>query len=72
MVDGVLYAEGRNGLLRALKAASGEDLWEIHNEGYLREGSSYTVADGVVYVGSVGSLDYSGGMYAFTAPLAGD
>ena len=72
VVDGVLYAEGQNGLLRALKASSGEDLWEVHNEGYLRDGPSYTVANGVIYVGSVGGPDYSGGMYAFTAPLAGD
>ena len=72
VVDGVLYAEGRNGLLQALEASSGEALWEVHNEGYLRDGPSYTVANGVIYVGSVGGPDYSGGMYAFTAPLAGD
>ena len=42
------------------------------NEGYLGDGSSYTVVNDVVYVGSVGGPDYSGGMYAFTAPLAGD
>ncbi len=72
VVDGVLYAEGQNGLLRALEASSGEkDLWEVHNEGYLVDGS-YTVADGVVYVGSVGGSGSSGGVYAFTAPLAGD
>ena len=72
VVDGVLYAEGQDGLLRTLQASSGEDLWELHHEGYLREDPSYTVAGGVVYLGSVGGGDYSGGMYAFTAPVAVD
>ncbi len=72
VVDGVLYAEGQNGLLRALEASSGEDLWELHHEGYLRDGPSYTVADDVVYLGSVGGRDYPGGVYAFTAPSLGD
>ena len=72
VVDGILYAEGQDGLLRVLEASSGEDLWEVHYEGgYLRDGPSYTVADGVVYLGSVGSSDYSGGVYAFTAPSPG-
>ncbi len=70
VVDGVLYAEGWDGLLWALEASSGEELWEFYNEeGNLPDGPSYTVADGVVYVGS--TARYDSGVYAFTAPSPG-
>ena len=67
VVDGVLYAEDSDGSLRAIDPATGEDVWEFQR-GSRFDGSSYAVADGVVYVGSTG---YGSGVYAFTAPLVG-
>ena len=67
VVDGVLYAEDSDGFLRAIDPATGEDVWEFQR-GHRFDGS-YAFANGVVYVGSRG---YGSGMYAFTAPSAGD
>ena len=66
-VDGVLYAEDSDGSLRAIDPATGEDVWEFQR-GHRFDGS-YAFANGVVYVGSRG---YGSGVYAFTAPSAGD
>ena len=49
-------------LLRALRAATGEEIWQLR-KGYFDGIPSYTVSGGVVYVGSL-----DGGVYAFTAP----
>ena len=67
VVDGVLYAEDSDGSLRAIDPATGEDVWEFQR-GHRFDGS-YAFANGVVYVGSRG---YGSGVYAFTAPSAGD
>lgn len=69
VVDGVLYVEDTDGLLRAIDPATGEDLWDFQ-WGHQFDGSSYAVADGVVYVGS--TEGYDPGVYAFTAPSPGD
>ena len=71
VVDGVLYAEGQSGLLLALEASSGEDLWWVQNTDSLPDSPSFVVADGVVFVGSQEGVDDSSGIYAFTAPSAG-
>ena len=63
VVDGVLYAESSDGHLRALDAATGEDLWQFQ-KGYFAGVPSFTVDDGVLYVGAL-----DGGVYAFTAPV---
>ena len=64
VVDGVLYAESSDGYLRALDAGgTGEELWRFQ-KGYFSGVQSYTVAGGVVYVGSL-----DGSVYAFTAPV---
>ena len=65
VVDGVFYAESSDGNLRALNAATGEELW-VFQKGYFDGVPSYTVAGGVVYVGSL-----DGGVYAFAAPAGG-
>ena len=62
VVDGVLYAESSDGNLRALDASTGEVVWSFQ-KGYFSGVPAYTVADGVVYVGSLDS-----GIYAFTVP----
>ena len=62
VVDGVLYAESGDGYLRALRAATGEELWQFQ-KGYFDGVPSYTVINGIVYVGSLG-----GEVFAFTAP----
>ena len=62
VVDGVLYAESSDGLLRALDAATGDEVWQF-NKGYFDGIPSYTVAEGVLYVGALDN-----GVYAFTAP----
>ncbi len=62
VVDGVLYAESGDGYLRALRAATGEEIWQFQ-KGYFDGVPSYTVINGIVYVGSLG-----GEVYAFTAP----
>ena len=62
VVDGVLYAESSDGNLRALDSATGEVVWNFH-KGYFSGIRAYTVAGGVVYVGSLDS-----GIYAFVAP----
>ena len=64
VVEGVLYAESSDGNLRALDSATGEVVWSFQ-KGYFSGVQSYTVADGVLYVGS---LDNS--IYAFAAPTA--
>ena len=69
VVDAVLYVEDTDGSLRAIDPATGEDIWEFQ-WGHQFDGSSYTVVDGVVYVGSTGA--YSSGVYAFIAPSPGD
>ena len=63
IVDGVLYAESSDGRLRARDAATGEDIWQFQ-KGYFDGVPSFTVADGVLYVGAL-----DGGVYAFTAPV---
>ena len=63
VVDGVLYAESSDGHLRALDAATGEDIWQFQ-KGYFAGVPSFTVDDGVLYVGAL-----DGGVYAFTAPV---
>ena len=63
VADGVLYAESSDGHLRALDAATGEELWRFQ-KGYFDGIPSYTVIGGVLYVGSL-----DGGVYAFIAPL---
>ena len=62
VVDGVLYAESSDGNLRALDAATGDVVWSFQ-KGYFSGIPTYTVADGVVYIGSLGSR-----IYAFVAP----
>ena len=69
VADGILYAEDSDGLLRAIDPATGEELWEFRT-GHQFDGSSYAVADSVLYVGSSGA--YSSGLFAFTAPAAGN
>ena len=66
VVDDVLYAESSDAFLRALSVATGEEIWKVR-KGYFDGIPSYTVADGVVYVGSL-----DGGVYAFTAPSGRD
>ena len=63
VVGGILYAESSDAFLRALSAATGEEIWKVR-KGYFDGIPSYTVAAGVVYVGS-----QDGGVYAFTAPV---
>ena len=62
VAGGVLYAESSDGHLRALNAATGEEIWRFQ-KGYFDGIPSYTVAGGALYVGSL-----DGGVYAFTAP----
>ena len=62
VVDGVLYAESSDGNLRAMNAATGEEIWKFQ-KGYFDGVPSYTVSDGVLYVGSL-----DGNVYAFPAP----
>ena len=62
VADSVLYAESSDGFLRALDAATGEELWTFQ-KGYFSGVRSFTVTDGVVYVGAL-----DGGMHAFPAP----
>ena len=61
VVDGVLYAESDGGHLQALDASTSEPIWSFQ-KGYFSGIRSFTIADGVVYVGSL-----DGGVYAFAA-----
>ena len=62
VAESVLYVESSDGRLRALNAVIGEEIWGF-DKGYFSDAQTYTVSDGVVYVGS-----FDGGVYAFTAP----
>ena len=62
VTGGVLYAESSDGRLRALNALTGEEVWGFE-KGYFSDIRTYTVLDGVVYLGS-----FNGSIYAFTAP----
>ena len=62
VVDGVLYAESDDGNLRALVAATGEELW-FFQMGYFDGVPSYAVADGMIFLGSL-----DGAVYAFLVP----
>ncbi len=66
VADGVLYFES-GGTVRALDAATGEEVWRFYKGGGSLIGSTFTVADGVVYVGSIEGGD-GAGVYAFEAP----
>ena len=62
MTGGVLYAESSDGRLRALNPLTSEEVWGF-DKGYFSDIRTYTVVDGVVYLGS-----FNGSIYAFTAP----
>ena len=64
VVNGFLIAESADGNLRALVAATGDEVWSFR-KGYF-DGASYTIADGVLYVGAL-----TGSVYAFAIPSAG-
>ena len=57
VVDGLVYASGRDGMLVALDAESGDEEW-VFDIGDTGE-STPTVADGTVYVGSNGGHLYA-------------
>ena len=65
VLDGLLIAESADGNLRVLVAATGEEVWSFYR-GYFDGVPSYTVADGVLYVGAL-----NGSVYAFTVPQVG-
>ena len=65
VVNGFLIAESADGNLRALVAATGEEVWSF-SKGYFDGVPSYTIADGVLYVGAL-----DGSVYAFAIPSAG-
>ncbi len=65
VVGGFLIAESADGNLRALVAATGEEVWAFP-KGYFDGVPSYTVADGVLYVGTL-----NGSVHAFAVPQAG-
>ena len=64
-LNGFLIAESADGNLRVLVAATGEEVWSF-SKGYFDGVPSYTVADGVLYVGAL-----DGSVYAFAVPQGG-
>ncbi len=64
VVGGFLIAESADGNLRALVAATGDEVWSFQ-KGYFDGVPSYTVADGVLYVGTL-----NGSVHAFAVPQA--
>ncbi len=65
VVNGFLVAESQDGNLRALVAATGEEVWSFR-KGYFDGVPSYTIADGMLYVGTL-----RGSVYAFAIASAG-
>ena len=65
VVNGFLIAESADGNLRVLVAATGDEVWSF-SKGYFDGVPSYTIADGVLYVGAL-----DGSVYAFAIPSAG-
>ena len=63
VADGVLYTESSDGYLRALDAATGENLFWQFQKGYFSGIRGYTVAEGILYVSAL-----DGNVYAFTTP----
>ena len=67
VVNGFLFAESRDGNLRVLIAATGEEVSSFCKGNFDFDGvPSYTIADGVLYVGAL-----DGSVYAFAIPSAG-
>ena len=64
VAGGAIYAESTDGNLRVLHAETGSTLWEFQ-KGYFFGGRAFTVASGVVYMGSLDD-----GVYAFRSPAA--
>ena len=64
LADGVLYGEFNDGNLRALDVSTGETLWQFQ-KGYFWDNVSYTIDNGVIYVGAL-----DGRVYALTAPVS--
>ena len=65
VLNGFLIAESADGNLRVLVDATGEEVWSFY-KGYFDGVPSYTIADGVLYVGAL-----DGSVYAFAAPQGG-
>ena len=65
VVNGFLIAESADGNLRALVAATGDEVWSFR-KGYFDGVPSYTIAGGMLYVGTLG-----GSVYAFAIASAG-
>ena len=66
VVNGFLIAESADGNLRVLVAATGDEVWSF-SKGYFDGVPSYTIANGVLYVGTLND----GSVYAFAIPSAG-
>ena len=65
VVGGFLIAESADGNLRALIAATGQEIWSF-NKGYFDGVPAYTIAGGVLYVGTL-----QGSVHAFAIPQEG-
>ena len=65
VLNGFLIAESADGNLRVLVAATGEEVWSL-SKGYFDGVPSYTIANGVLYVGTL-----NGSVYAFAVPQGG-
>ena len=65
VLNGFLIAESADGNLRVLVAATGDEVWSF-SKGYFDGVPSYTVADGVLYVGTL-----NGSVHAFAVPQGG-
>ena len=66
VVNSFLIAESADGDLRVLVAATGDEVWSF-SKGYFDGVPSYTIANGVLYVGTLND----GSVYAFAIPSAG-
>jgi outer membrane protein assembly factor BamB len=66
VVNGFLIAESKDGNLRALVAATGDEVWSF-SKGYFDGVPSYTIADGMLYVGTLNDNS----VYAFAIASAG-
>ena len=65
VLNGFLIAESADGNLRVLVAGTGEEVWSL-SKGYFDGVPSYTIANGVLYVGTL-----NGSVYAFAFPQGG-